>query len=238
MNPAENGAPLREYEREASYEHYQIDLEKVYYQKIIRAVQKFSAHPQGKLLDIACWDGTLAAQFLPKREVYGLEGNLDACRRANEKGIKAQPVDLEKGLPFSNQMFDTVIAAEIIEHLYDTDAFLREIHRILQKGGLLMMSIPNMACFTNRIAMLFGKYPRYAEYRAGGAGHIRVYTAPVLKKQLQENGFQVVYYAGCNLPLPMHNPMIPKWLKRFAAQWGEYFPTLSGQTLLAAYRTS
>lgn len=236
MDSISQDVKVQEYERKVSYQKYQIDLTKVYYQKIIAAVRRFSQNDNEKLLDVACWDGTLAAEFLPTREVYGLEGNAEACQLANTRGIKAKKVDLEKGLPFPDAMFDTVIAAEIIEHLYDTDFFLQEIYRILQKGGLLVMSIPNIACFTNRIAMLFGKYPRYGEYRAGGAGHIRVYTAPVIKKQLQDHAFHVVYYAGCNLPLPMHHRFIPKWLKIFAIRVGEYFPTISGQTILAAYK--
>ncbi len=84
--------------------------------------------------------------------------------------------------------------------------------------------------------MLFGKYPRYAEYKAGGAGHIRVYTAKVIKDQLIETGFDVVHYAGCNLPLPMHNRLIPKWIKKIAVNLGEYFPTISGQVILAGIK--
>lgn len=228
----------QQYCREASYESYEIDLSKVYYGKIIGAVRRFSQDPHGKLLDIGCFDGTLACQFMAEREVYGIEGNIKACKRANEKGVKAFAVDLEKGLPFENEMFDSIIAAEIIEHIYDTDFFLQEIHRILKPQGILVMSIPNLACFANRVKLLFGGYPRYAEYKAGGAGHIRVYTAPIIRKQLTENNFHVIYLAGCNLPLPMHNPYIPRWIKKIAATVGEYFPTISGQVILAGRKKS
>lgn len=237
MSSVPEAVKKEEYKRKASYEEYRIDLDKVYYHKIIKAVNRYAQTPAGKLLDIACWDGSLAAQFLPGREVFGLEGNLAACESAKGKGIKAQAVDLEKELPFEDSFFDAIIAAEIIEHLYDTDFFLKEIYRILKSSGVLVMSIPNIACFSNRIAMLFGRYPRYAEYKAGGAGHIRVYTAPVLKQQLEENGFEVIYYAGCNLPMPMESKYIPNWIKRFAVTLGEFFPTISGQTIFAARKS-
>ena len=199
----------QKHDRRVSYQNYKIDLDKVYYHKIIRAVKTYSHDPDGRLLDIGCWDGTFAVQFAGERECYGIEGNIEACKLANEKGIRAQAIDIEKGLPFNDNFFDCVIAAEVIEHVYDTDFFLREIHRALNDKGVLVMSIPNTACFTNRIAMLFGKYPRYAEYKAGGAGHIRVYTGTVIKNQLIENGFDVVHYVGCNLPMPMHHKSIP-----------------------------
>jgi len=221
------------YSRKASYQAYEINLEKLYYHKIMRAVNQFSLDSKGRLLDVGCWDGMLASQFLPEREVHGLEGNLEAAERANQRGVKTQSVDLEKGLPFENHFFDTVIAAEIIEHLYDTDLFLKELKRVLKPGGTLVMSIPNMTSFSNRIRMLFGAYPRNGEYRAGGAGHIRFYTAPVFKAQVEEAGFQVLQFAGCNLPLPMHHPAIPRWIKKIAASGGDFFPNLAGQVILA-----
>lgn len=226
----------QKYERRVSYQNYKIDLDKVYYHKIVRAVNTFSRDPKGRLLDIGCWDGTFVTQFADKRECYGIEGNVEACKRANENGVRAQAIDVEKGLPFESAFFDCVIAAEVIEHIYDTDFFLQEIRRVLASEGVLVMSIPNMACFTNRIAMLFGKYPRYAEYKAGGAGHIRVYTGTVIKNQLIQNGFDVVHYAGCNLPMPMHNKKIPGWIKYIAVKWGDYFPTISGQVILAGMK--
>jgi len=217
------------YEREASYRGYQIDLEKLYYHKLLRAIRRFSRNENGRLLDIGCWDGSFSAQLLNVRECYGIEGNIDAAARAKQRGIKVENVDVEKGLPFADKFFDVVVAAEVIEHVYDTDLFLREIRRVLADDGLLVMSIPNIACLSNRIGMLFGKYPRYAEYKAGGAGHIRVYTAKVIRDQLIENGFNVVHYVGCNLPLPMHSTFIPRWIKRIAAEWGDYFPGIAGQ---------
>lgn len=221
------------YSRKASYSEYQIDLDKVYYHKIIKAVQRFSQDSKGRLLDVGCWDGLLASQFLPAREVHGLEGNLEAAGRANQRGVKTQSVDLEKGFPFADGFFDTVIAAEIIEHVYDTDLFLKELKRVLRPGGTLLMSIPNMASLSNRFRMLFGAYPRNAEYRAGGAGHIRFYTAPVFKAQVEEAGFQVLQYAGCNLPMPMHHPAVPRWLKKIAVDGGDFFPNIAGQVILA-----
>jgi SAM-dependent methyltransferase len=224
-----------EYQRKASYQDYSIDLGKVYYQRIIQSVAAFGAKtPDKKLLDIGCFDGTLAAQFLPAWEAYGLEGNVAACEKARGKGVKAVLHDLEKRLPFEDGSFDCVIAAEIIEHVYDTDFFLEEIRRVMKKNGLLVLSTPNIACLTNRVRLLFGLYPRYAEYRAGGAGHIRIYTSKTIRGQIAEKGFEILRYAGCNLPLAMHHPLVPQWLKRFAVKGGDYFPSLAGQVVITA----
>ena len=225
----------QEHTRAASYENYTIDLGKVYYQRILKEVRGYAPKTLGlKLLDIGCFDGTLASQLMPDWECFGLEGNVDACEKAKEKRVKAVLHDLEKTLPFGNNTFECVIAAEIIEHVYDTDFFLDEIHRVLKPGGLLVLSTPNIACLTNRLRLAFGLYPRYAEYRAGGAGHIRIYTSQVIRSQIIERGFEILRYAGCNLPLPMHHPMLPRWLKRFAIKGGDYFPGLAGQVVITA----
>jgi SAM-dependent methyltransferase len=224
------------YQRKASYADYQIDLDKTYYKRIRQEVSRFcgQAPAEKKLLDIACFDGRLASQFIPEWDVYGVEGDKQACERARENRIKILNHDLDRGLPYPDSRFDCVIAAEIIEHVYDTDFFLREIHRVLKAGGILVLSTPNIACLTNRIKMLFGRYPRYAEYRAGGAGHIRVYTAPAIRDQIRANGFTVLRYIGCNFPMPMHNRRIPGWLKKLAVWAGDWTPTLAGQVIITA----
>ncbi|MFH0924772.1 MAG: class I SAM-dependent methyltransferase [bacterium] len=233
LYPQDNmDSKIQTYPRKSSYEDYHIDLNKVYYKKIINAINRFSHDPHGRLLDIGCFDGTLASQFIDQRSVFGVEGYVEPCKRAQGKKVKAILADLDKGLPFHSNFFDCVIAAEIIEHLYDTDFFLQEIKRVLKNKGILVMSLPNIACLSNRIKMLFGGYPRYAEYKAGGAGHIRVYTAKAIKDQLNENGFNILSYHGCNLPLPMHNRFIPYWIKKIAIKGGNYLPGIAGQIII------
>ncbi len=46
-------------------------------------------------------------------------------------------------LPFHSNMFDAVIAFQVIEHIHDVDAMLREIRRLLRPGGCLILTTPN-----------------------------------------------------------------------------------------------
>ncbi|MEI8349182.1 MAG: class I SAM-dependent methyltransferase [Candidatus Omnitrophota bacterium] len=222
------------YSRVAKYDEYSMDLSKVYYRKIIREVTQFLK--KGTILDVGCYDGSLGEIFLNKGyEVYGIEAHDGACTKACQKGIRVIKKNIEEGMPWEQDSFDCVIAAEIIEHLYDTDRFLNDIKRVLKKDGILVMSIPNVACFTNRLKLLLGSYPRYCEYQAGeGGGHIRVYTLKAIKDQLVQRGFEVLAASGANFPLPMHVKAIPLFIKKIAIGLGDYTPGLAGQIIITA----
>ena len=53
-----------------------------------------------------------------------------------------------EAFPFSSQSFDAVIAFEVIEHLRDQPAFLSEVKRVLAPGGILIVSTPNRAYYS------------------------------------------------------------------------------------------
>jgi methionine biosynthesis protein MetW len=222
------------YSRIAEYDEYSIDLSKVYYHKITEQVMKY-CH-EGSLLDIGCYDGSLGELFLKKGySVYGIEAHDEAFAKASQKGINMVKQNIEEGLPWERDLFDCVIAAEIIEHVYDTDRFLEEIKRVLKKDHILVLSIPNVACLTNRLKLLWGSYPRYCEYQAGASGgHVRVYTLNAIRDQLVHHGFEILGARGANFPLPMHVNAIPSFIKKIAVRLGDHTPGIAGQFIITA----
>ena len=56
-------------------------------------------------------------------------------------------------LPFENEQFDIVISFETIEHVKESvqKSFLNEIKRVLKKDGMLIMSTPNKAIYTDLV---------------------------------------------------------------------------------------
>ena len=46
-------------------------------------------------------------------------------------------------LPFSDNAFETIICSEVLEHVADVDATLKELTRLLKPGGNLLISVPS-----------------------------------------------------------------------------------------------
>lgn len=145
-----------------------------------------------RVLDIGCGDGTMGKILLERRnEVYGVDISTTAVEMANRKGIGARVVDVEdESLPFSDGFFDVVVAAEVIEHLYDTAGFLREIKRVVTANGYLVLTTPNLASLGRRLFLLFGLNPVIeVSCGEGSAGHIRYFVKSTLSQMLTQAGF-------------------------------------------------
>lgn len=179
---------------------FTLNLRESRVKKTIRIIQGLS--PKGRLLDIGCSTGQWALFWKNNGwESFGIDVNEDHVSQTTELGITARLCDLNsQQIPFADNYFDVIIAGEVIEHLIDTDSFIREIYRCLKAGGYLLITTPNLVSFENRIRILLGIYPIWVDYRLTNSGHVRAYTPRVLKKQLKSLGFKVVKHTGNWVP--------------------------------------
>ena len=166
------------------------------------------------VLDLGCGDGSitmLLAKRVGARRVYGVDLDEGALAEAFKRGLNVFKADLSKDpLPLPDESVDLVLALEVIEHLMNPDHMLREIRRVLRRGGSLVVSTPNLASWVNRVALLLGYQPYNAEvsteivagvpWRARTfskpSGHVRPFTLRALKELLQYHGFTVVKVRG------------------------------------------
>ncbi|HEV8147949.1 MAG TPA: methyltransferase domain-containing protein [Bryobacteraceae bacterium] len=110
--------------------------------------------------------------------------------------------DAEKDrYPYPDGHFETVLACEIFEHmLHDPMFMLVEIHRVLEEGGTLLLTTPNVASFTavarvleqSGNPQLYSKYPNpRGEYSDTEIPHVREYTPNELREAVESAGFEV-----------------------------------------------
>jgi SAM-dependent methyltransferase len=86
--------------------------------------------------------------------------------------------------------FDAVVAVDFIEHLRDPGAFLTDAAATLRPGGRVLVSVPNVAHGSVRLALLAG---RFEPEGLGGVGRVplRFYTAQTLERLVTEAGLRV-----------------------------------------------
>lgn len=89
-------------------------------------------------------------------------------------------------LPFADATFDTVVTSEVLEHIQDDVAAIKELHRVLKPGGTLGVTVPTW--WPEKINWMLSD-----EYHApkSPGGHVRIYSATELKAKLRAAGLDV-----------------------------------------------
>jgi len=150
-----------------------------------------------KILDLGCGSGNFIKVLNRKnKSVEGVEISQELVKLGQKNGLKIKIADLHQTFPYRNNIFDTITAGEIIEHIHDTDFFLKEIKRILKPNGFLIISTPNIATLGRRLMLLFGINPMIDTCLENSAGHIRYFTKKSLENILNKHNFEVVNFTS------------------------------------------
>jgi methionine biosynthesis protein MetW len=181
--------------------------------KVVGAVASLTPSPR-TILDIGCGRGTLLEQLraqLPDAALFGVDISENTAAATRARGFDARAADVSTGLPFPDERFDCVVFGEVIEHLFDPDAALREISRVLTPNGTAIVTTPNLASWFNRALLLLGIQPVFTEtslhvnlgrvsraFGQGGPtqGHLKVFTLGALREMLAANGFEITALTG------------------------------------------
>jgi methionine biosynthesis protein MetW len=111
-----------------------------------------------KVLDLGCGAGTVSEQLVKNgHEVHGIDIQDEAVKRACLRGLKAQVHDINNGIPFEDKIFDVVLAPDILEHLFDPQFILDELHRVLKNDGYAIVVLPLHFDIIQRLKILFGR---------------------------------------------------------------------------------
>lgn len=144
-----------------------------------------------RVLEIGCWAGHVTRHLAAAGNVVvGVELDAAAADEARQFAERVHVVDLDV-TPLSSiehESFDVILLGDVLEHFRDPTAVLRDLVRLLESDGRLVISVPNVAHVDVRLHLLEGRW----EYQPDGLldrTHLRWFTRAGLRALLDDVGF-------------------------------------------------
>jgi SAM-dependent methyltransferase len=94
-----------------------------------------------RILDVGCGTGANIQMLSQYGDAEGVDVSDDALEFCRRKGLKAQK-GLAETLPYANETFDLTTALDVVEHLDDDIAGLKEMFRVTKSGGYSLIFVP------------------------------------------------------------------------------------------------
>lgn len=199
---AHDPAPAPGLDRELLATFLADDLDLAFRRRVRWLLDALDLRPGLSLLDLGCGPGVLLRALsacTARVRAVGLDAGMERLLQARAAPTAAPLLCSDAlRLPFRDAAFDRVLAAEVLEHLPDDAAALRELYRVLAPGGLLALSVPHedypfLWDPINRLWTALGGAP----FRTGPlvgiwTGHERLYRPPDLAARVSAAGFEVM----------------------------------------------
>jgi 2-polyprenyl-3-methyl-5-hydroxy-6-metoxy-1,4-benzoquinol methylase len=166
------------------------------------------AVPRGaRTLDVGCATGYVAAELaLRGGTVVGVEADPAAAAIAGRTCERIVVGDIEdpacRAELSALAPFDAVVCGDVLEHLRDPWDALAFLATLLRPGGTAAISVPNVAHWTGRRALLRGRFP-YAEHGLFDRTHLRFFTRAGARELAEGAGLRIGAERFAPAPLPL-----------------------------------
>lgn len=103
-------------------------------------------------LDFGCYDGRFLQSLTGKGvgRLAGVDASREAVALAHAQSpqLEVQHLGAAATTPFPDATFSSASLMDVLEHVYDQAGLLRELHRVLQPGGRLIVTVPGQHVFS------------------------------------------------------------------------------------------
>ena len=143
-----------------------------------------------RVLDVGCGTGSVTEIINRDKgnAVFGIEPDPTRAELARSRGIDVFCGTLTEEYFAGKEPFDIVIFADVLEHVADPAELLRLASIGLKSGGIVLVSVPNVAHWTIRLDLLLGRF-NYTETGIMDATHLRWFTRKTIQHLLFSEGF-------------------------------------------------
>jgi SAM-dependent methyltransferase len=147
-----------------------------------------------RVVDFGCSTG-FVARVLSDRgcTVTGIELDAEAAAKARaycDRVIEADLDELDLAEALGGEKYDVGLFGDVIEHLKDPRRVLVAMRDLLAPGGYIVLSVPNVAHASVRLALLKGQFD-YEDVGILDATHLRFYTRESIADLLESCGYLV-----------------------------------------------
>jgi SAM-dependent methyltransferase len=144
-----------------------------------------------RILDVGCGTGGNLLLLSKYGDAEGVDVSPDAVSFCRERGLQKVKQGTAEQLPYGDATFDLVTALDVVEHLDDDLAGLKEMRRVLRPGGRVLIFVPTFM-------FLWGLQDDVSNHR-------RRYRMSELRGVLEKAGFDVerTTYANITFFLPI-----------------------------------
>lgn len=120
---------------------------------------------RAKLADVGAGRGYFCALLSDELRARGLDpaAHVFPCDLVPESfavpGLTCAPIGPDGRLPHADDALDATVAIEVVEHVEDSFAFLRELARVTRPGGTVVVTTPNVVSLSSRVRSLLWGFP-------------------------------------------------------------------------------
>jgi SAM-dependent methyltransferase len=136
-----------------------------------------NAEKQARILDVGCGTGANLEMLSEFGVAEGVDVSPEALSFCQGRGLENVKLGAAEALPYDDNSFDLVTGLDVVEHLDDDLAGLKEMRRVLRPGGRTVLFVP-------AFMFLWGVQDDISNHR-------RRYTLKELKQVVTEAGFEV-----------------------------------------------
>ena len=119
-----------------------------------------------------------------------------------------ESVDLMR-LDRIGECYDVIVAADILEHLLYPEEILSKLKTCAKKGGVLLVSLPNIANVYVRLNLLLGRFPYHSKGLLDRT-HLHFYTRRTAERLLARTGWEIVARDFASIPVALVFPFLRK----------------------------
>ncbi len=167
-----------------------------------------------RVLDIGCGTGSISSLVVSECHVdlVGVEPDSRRAAACRERGLLVECGYYDEAMAEALGAFDVIMFADVLEHLADPSSLLELASRHLKADGVILASIPNIAHWTVRLQLLFGRFD-YVPSGIMDATHLRWFTTRTIKRVFSSVGLEVVDHDWTSGAWMSQYHRVPLWLR-------------------------